>query len=81
MIKKILNFLNKYWVVLAACGTILSTGTVAILKLADKIDKDIATITSLNQWVSDHDDDIQVLKDDVNKLKEDQRLRELGICK
>lgn len=79
--KKLLNFLNKYWLVLTACGTILSSGVVEGLKLAGRIDKDVDTITQLTQLVQEHDDDIQTLKDEVAKLKEDERLKELGICK
>jgi hypothetical protein len=78
--EKILKFLNKYWLVLTACGTILSTGTVEILKLAGKIDKDIATITALNQWVSDHDDSISELQTKVTRLEALEEARD-RVCK
>lgn len=81
MLNKIMKDIQKYWLLISIGFTILSTiGTIA-WNMYGKFDKLNDTVNATNQWVSDHDDDIQQLKADNIRLKEDERLREAGLLK
>jgi hypothetical protein len=79
--EKIIDLLNRYWVVVSIVSTILSGIATGGWYLKNRIEKAEATLTSTNEWVQTHDDSINQLHDDVLKLKEDERLREIGRCK
>ena len=78
---KLLKWMTKYWLIISVCVTIISSLATWSLHLKSRIDKDEDILNDTKQWVSDHDDDLKALHDDVLKLKEDQRLRESGQCK
>lgn len=67
--EKTLKYLNKYWVVIVACATIISTSMGMLFHLKGLIDKNVATINQLNTWVAGHDDDISDLHDKVVRLE------------
>ena len=72
----IIQFFKKYWTIISIIFTIISSFVTAIWWVYNKADKINDTVTETQQWVSDHDDDIKALHDDVIRLKEDERLRE-----
>lgn len=76
-----LEFLNKYWVIISIIGTILSTVLTGGWYLKGRIDSITDTVANTNSWVQDHDDSIQQIHDDVLKLKTLEEAREKGICK
>jgi hypothetical protein len=80
-VNKLLKFLNKYWIILSICATIITSLLTWGWHLKGRIDADEDKINDMSAWVSAHDDDIQTIHDDLNKLKEDERLREAGLCK
>jgi hypothetical protein len=77
----VMKFLTKYWMFLSIGFTLLSSLVTGGWWLYGKIDKLNDTVNATNQWVQSHDDSINELHDDVTKLKEDERLRESGLCK
>ncbi len=77
----IIKFVKKNTFVLSIIGTILSSLATGAWYVVERIAKTEATIVTLNDWVSDHDDAIQAEHDDILKLKEDERLREAGLLK
>jgi hypothetical protein len=77
----IIKFAKKNWGVISIVGTILSSLATGAWYVVERIAKTEATISTLNDWVQDHDDAIQAQHDDILKLKEDERLREAGLLK
>jgi hypothetical protein len=78
---KLLKFLNKYWIILSICATVVSSLVTWGFHLKGRIDKDEDTLGDTSEWAANHEDSIQQLHDDMLKLQEDQRLREKGMCK
>jgi len=78
---KLIKKIQEYWIVISIGFTILSTIATIGWGLYGKFDKLNDTVNATNQWVSDHDYDIQQLKADNIRLKEDERLREAGLLK
>ena len=77
----IIKLIQKYWVYISVSFTIISSLGTGAWYIKGKIDTLTSTVAATNDWVSDHDDDIQALHDDTLKLKEDERLREAGLLK
>jgi hypothetical protein len=46
---KLIKFINKYWLVLTACGTILTSGITIIVHLKGRIDFQIQQQTEANE--------------------------------
>jgi len=66
---KIIKFATKYWTILSICATIIGSLVTWSTHLKNRIDKDEDTLAATNKWVSDHDDAIQSLHDEVIRLK------------
>lgn len=79
--KRLIIFVTKYWVVLSVITTVLMSILSFGWRFYNRLDADEDKINATNAWVSSHDDSINDLQTDVNRLKEDRRLQELGICK
>ncbi|MGH7974810.1 MAG: hypothetical protein ACREBR_04745 [bacterium] len=73
------KLIRKYWAVISIVCTLLSSVITGGWYLKGKIDAQNDLINDLNQWVQGHDDDLQAQHDDLTKLKEDERLRELHL--
>ena len=77
----IIKFAKKNWGVISIVGTILSSLATGAWYVVERIAKAEATVSTLSDWVSDHDDAIQAQHDDILKLKTLEEAREKGICK
>jgi hypothetical protein len=79
-VNRLLKFLNKYWLILSLCATIVSSLVTWGIHLKGRIDADEDTIKDTTDWVASHEDDIQKLHDKVVRLEALEEARG-KICK
>lgn len=72
-----LKLIQKHWFYISLAFTILSSIGSGVWWIHSQIDTVIDKVNDTNQWVSDHDDELKAQHDDVVRLKEDERLREM----
>jgi len=78
---KLKKFLDKYWIILSVCSTVVSSGVMWGLHTMSRIDAVVDQVKDTASWVQDNEDEIKTQHDDILKLKEDERLREAGLLK
>lgn len=78
---ELIALIQKYWMIISISFTILSSVLTGGWYLKGKIDTLTTTVDATNDWVSDHEDDLQRHEHDITVLKEDERLREAGLLK
>ncbi len=72
-----LAWIKKYWFYISIAFTILSSLATGAWWIHSQIDAVVDKVNDTNDWVESHDNDLKALHDDVVRLKEDERLREL----
>ena len=75
--ESIIQTVKKYWFLVSILFTIISSIVTGLCWFYGKIDALNDKVNDTNQWVEDHDAAIQAQHDDIVRLKEDERLREL----
>lgn len=74
-----MKWLKTHWAMLSIMFTIASSLVTGLWALYNKIDSLNDKVNDTASWVQDHEDDLKTQHDSILILKEDERLRELGL--